>query len=115
MVANAAALGPVMEDCMNGLLDRHPSVKQARNRGLFGAFDIQRNRTGTFIGAVDAPMDPAMVEFKNALFKSGLFTMMRGHTVFTNPPLVITEDQLREGFALIDEALHILDARMDDA
>jgi taurine--2-oxoglutarate transaminase len=51
LVERAAALGPVMSACMDDLLAKHPSVKQARNRGLFGAFDVQRNRTGTFIGA----------------------------------------------------------------
>lgn len=114
LVENAARLGPVMTECMDELLDKHPSVKQARNRGLFGAFDVQRDHDGTFIGEVDAPLDPAMVDFKTQLLKSGLFTMMRGHTVFTNPPLVITESQLKEGFAIIDSALHILDDAMDD-
>ena len=30
---------------------------------------------------------------------------MRWHTFFTNPPLCVTEEQLREGFAMIDRAL----------
>eukprot|EP00036_Acanthoecidae_sp_10tr_P010347 CAMPEP_0182916022 /NCGR_PEP_ID=MMETSP0105_2-20130417/694_1 /TAXON_ID=81532 ORGANISM="Acanthoeca-like sp., Strain 10tr" /NCGR_SAMPLE_ID=MMETSP0105_2 /ASSEMBLY_ACC=CAM_ASM_000205 /LENGTH=502 /DNA_ID=CAMNT_0025052935 /DNA_START=22 /DNA_END=1530 /DNA_ORIENTATION=- len=115
LVARSAAMGPVMEECMNSLLENHPSVKQARCRGLFGAFDVQRDRVGTFIGEVDAPLDPAMAAFKAALMESGLFTMMRGHTVFTNPPLVISEDELREGFDIIDKALPILDDAMDDA
>jgi taurine--2-oxoglutarate transaminase len=39
----------------------------------------------------------------------GLFTFVRWHYFFTNPPLPITEGQLREGFAIIDRALEITD------
>jgi len=39
--------------------------------------------------------------------------MMRGHNLFTNPPLVITEQELAEGFGIIDEALHVVDGLME--
>ena len=34
----------------------------------------------------------------------------RWNTFFTNPPLTISEDELREGFAIIDKALEVTDA-----
>jgi taurine--2-oxoglutarate transaminase len=36
--------------------------------------------------------------------------MLHWNQVFTNPPLCITEEQLREGFAVIDRALDATDA-----
>jgi taurine--2-oxoglutarate transaminase len=36
--------------------------------------------------------------------------MQHWHQVFTNPPLGITEGELREGFAIIDKALEVTDA-----
>ena len=39
----------------------------------------------------------------------GLFTFVRWNYFFTNPPLSITEDELREGFAIIDRGLQITD------
>jgi taurine--2-oxoglutarate transaminase len=39
----------------------------------------------------------------------GLYTFVRWHTIMTNPPLCISEDELGEGFAIIDKALHIAD------
>jgi hypothetical protein len=39
----------------------------------------------------------------------GLFTMIRWNGIMTNPPLCITEDQLAEGFGIIDEALTLAD------
>ena len=41
--------------------------------------------------------------------KEGLYTLVRWNTFFTNPPLCITEKELREGFAIIDRALEITD------
>jgi taurine--2-oxoglutarate transaminase len=40
----------------------------------------------------------------------GLYTMQHWHQVFTNPPLCITEEQLREAFGIIDKALDETDA-----
>ena len=40
----------------------------------------------------------------------GLYTLVRWNKIFTNPPLTITEEELREGFAIIDAALDATDA-----
>jgi taurine--2-oxoglutarate transaminase len=39
----------------------------------------------------------------------GLYTMVANNSIHTNPPLCITEEQLGEGFAIIDGALDIAD------
>ena len=41
--------------------------------------------------------------------QEGLYTFVRWNTFFTNPPLCITEAELREAFAIIDKALDITD------
>jgi taurine--2-oxoglutarate transaminase len=48
--------------------------------------------------------------FVRRLKADGLYTMNHWNTFFTNPPLCITEAQLREGFAIIDAALEDTDA-----
>ncbi len=46
----------------------------------------------------------------NRFFRQeGLYTMVRWNTFFMNPPLVITEAELREAFAIVDRALEITD------
>ena len=55
-----------------------------------------------------------MAKFKQATLDAGMFTMMRGHTVFSNPPLIITPEQIQEGFAILDSCLGILDDAMED-
>jgi taurine--2-oxoglutarate transaminase len=39
----------------------------------------------------------------------GLYTIVRWNYFFTNPPLSITEAELREGFDIIDRALAAAD------
>jgi taurine--2-oxoglutarate transaminase len=39
----------------------------------------------------------------------GLYTFVRWNNFFTNPPLSISEDELRHGFAIIDRGLDITD------
>ena len=41
--------------------------------------------------------------------QEGLYTFVRWNTFFTNPPLCITEGELREAFAIIDRGLEITD------
>ena len=41
----------------------------------------------------------------------GLYTFVRWNTFFTNPPLTITEDELAEGFGIIDRGLSLLSGR----
>jgi taurine--2-oxoglutarate transaminase len=41
--------------------------------------------------------------------ENGLYTFVRWNTFFTNPPLCITEEQLREAFAIIDRGLSLVD------
>ena len=43
------------------------------------------------------------------LREHGLYTFVRWNTFFVNPPLTITEEQLREGLAIIDQGLAIAD------
>uniref|UniRef100_A0A7S4LDJ6 Aspartate aminotransferase family protein n=1 Tax=Eutreptiella gymnastica TaxID=73025 RepID=A0A7S4LDJ6_9EUGL len=114
LVGNAKRLEPVMIECMEAIAAKHPSVKQCRAMGLFGIFDIQKNRKGDFIADVIDPLPPAMAAFKKALYDDGLFTLARGHVFYTNPPLVITEEELRWGFSIIDKNLTILDEAMED-
>ena len=50
-----------------------------------------------------------MPQLNAYLREHGLYTFVRWNSVFVNPPLCITEEQLREGLAIIDGALAIAD------
>jgi taurine--2-oxoglutarate transaminase len=52
---------------------------------------------------------PEMIALGKFFRDNGLYTFVRWNYFFTNPPLSITEDELREGFDIIDRALAITD------
>jgi taurine---2-oxoglutarate transaminase len=110
MVGNAARLDPVMKELLAGLQARHPSVGTVRSIGLFGIFELVRSRETMEPMAPFNGSSPEMAALDAQLRADGLYTMLHWNQVFTNPPLCITEEQLREGFAVIDRALDATDA-----
>ena len=110
MVGNAARLDPVLKELLSGLQERHPSVGTVRSIGLFGVFELVRSRDTMEPMAPFNGSSPEMSALDAQLRADGLYTMLHWNQVFTNPPLCITEEQLREGFAVIDRALDATDA-----
>jgi taurine--2-oxoglutarate transaminase len=110
LVGNAARLGPVMASLHADLKARHPSVGAVRNIGLFGIVELIRNRETREPMAPFNASSPEMAALDARLKADGLYTMQHWDGFFTNPPLCITEEQLREAFAIIDAALEVTDA-----
>jgi taurine--2-oxoglutarate transaminase len=109
LIARARTVGEVMRGLYRDLEARHASVGAARCIGLFGAIEVVRDRAKRQPQAANGAPSAEMSAFMRFLREEGVYTMNRGHTFFTNPPLCITEDQLREGFEVIDRGLRILD------
>jgi taurine--2-oxoglutarate transaminase len=109
LIENAARLGPVMREHHERLAARHPSVGAHRNLGLFGVVDLVRSHDPW------TPMTPfngtseEMKAVGRHLREHGLYTMILNNSIHTNPPLLITPEQLAEGFDILDEALEISD------
>ena len=110
MIENAARLEKVMRREMDRLKAKHPSVKEGRCVGLFGMIDLRRNEKGDPLAPYNGS-HPAMNELARRFQEKGLFTFVRWSSFMCNPPLCITEEQLLEGFAIIDDCL----AATDDA
>ena len=108
MVENAARLEPVMRAEMENLARRHPSVLTHRNIGLFGIVELRKDSRGTPLAPYNGS-HPVMAKFNRALLDAGLYTICRWNNFMTNPPLCITERELREGFAILDRNLHLVD------
>jgi taurine--2-oxoglutarate transaminase len=91
------------------LAEKHPSVGATRAIGLFGVIELIRNRQTREPLAPFNGTSPEMAALAKFFRDQGLFTFVRWNYFFTNPPLSISEDELREGFAIIDRALEITD------
>ncbi len=109
LIERARKMGEVLARHHRELRERHPSVGWVRNLGLFGIVELVRDRStmeplAPFNGTSDE-----MKAIAERLAERGLYTMVRWNGIMTNPPLVISEEELAEGFAIIDEALELAD------
>lgn len=109
LVEKAKETGKVMADMMAELADRHPSIGDTRSIGLFGILELVRDRKTREPMAKFNQTSPEMTAFKNDLLEQGLFIYTHWHTLLLIPPLIITPEQLTEGFSMIDRALEITD------
>ena len=109
LIGNAARLDGVMRRHHEALAAKHPSVGAHRNLGLFGILDLVRSRDPwTPITPFNGTSDE-MKAIGKFLRDNGVYTMIANNSIHTNPPLCITEEQLAEGFDVIDRALDIAD------
>jgi taurine--2-oxoglutarate transaminase len=105
LIGNARRQGRVMTGLLNDLAARHPIVGAARNIGLFGIVELVKDQTSKAPLAPFGGTSDEMKKLGTIFREEGLYTFVRWHTFFTNPPLCITEAELREGFDIIDTAL----------
>jgi taurine---2-oxoglutarate transaminase len=109
LIEHSSQMGELMGAHHQALLRNHPSVGAVRNIGLFGVLELVRDRTTMEPMAPFNGTSDEMRAIDRYLLDHGVYTMVRWWDVMTNPPLCITEAQLDEGFAVINEALTIAD------
>jgi taurine--2-oxoglutarate transaminase len=109
LVERAAQTGEVLADMLAELVERHPSVGEVRSIGLFGVIELVRNRKTREPMAPFNSSSPEMTAIRRYLLDHGVFVYTHWHTILVIPPLIITPEELQEGFAVLDRALEISD------
>ena len=106
----------IVEPTLQGWLEKHPSIGEVRGQGLFWAVELVRSRETreplvpfNAAGADAAPMGA----FAAAAKKGGVWPFTHFNRMHVAPPLVITEDELVRGLAVLDEALDVADSYTD--
>ena len=109
LMGNATRMGARMREHHERLAAKHPSVGAHRNLGLFGILDLVRTRDPwTPLTPFNGTSDEMKAIGKH-LRDNGLYTMIANNSIHTNPPLCIDQDELAQGFEIIDAALDIAD------
>jgi taurine--2-oxoglutarate transaminase len=109
LIENARRMGEVMAEHHRALAAKHRSVGAVRNIGLFGIIELVRSHDPwTPLAGFNGTSDE-MKAVQRSLRAQGLFTMYHDNGIHTNPPLCVTEEQLAEGFGMIDRALELAD------
>jgi taurine--2-oxoglutarate transaminase len=109
LVEHSASLGPVLHKLLTDLGEVHPSIGEIRSLGLFGIIELVKDRKTREPIAPWNGSSPEMAALRKACLDQGLFVYTHWHTILIIPPLIISEEQLKEGFAIIDKALEITD------
>jgi taurine--2-oxoglutarate transaminase len=114
IVENARSLGTdVIGPELEKLKAKHPSIGDVRGLGVFWAIELVRNRETRKplvpfnAGGADAK---PMVEFANACKAKGLWPFVHFNRTHVAPPCNASADELREGIAILDEALSVADS-----
>jgi taurine--2-oxoglutarate transaminase len=101
-------IGPGLRD----LAERHPSIGEVRGLGVFWALELVRDRQTreplvpfNATGADAAPMN----DFAAACKQRGLWPFIHFNRTHVVPPCTTTADEVREGLAILDEALAVAD------
>ena len=110
LVQRAAGLGPDLKRMLTDLGEAHPSIGEGRSIGLFGILELVRDRKTKEPMTPWNGSSPEMAALKKYCLDNGLFLYTHWHTVLIIPPLIITEEQLKTGFEILDKALEISDA-----
>ena len=109
VVERVAKMGPVLKRMLSDLGEAHPSVGDVRSIGLFGIVELVKDRKTKEPMAPWNGSSPEMTALKKYCLDHGLFLYTHWHTVLIIPPLIITEEQLKEGMDVLDKALEITD------
>jgi len=113
IIEHARSLGTdVIGPSLRELAERHPSVGDVRGLGVFWAIELVRDRATREplvpFNASGADAKP-MAEFAAACKAGGLWPFTHFNRTHVVPPCTISEDELREGLAVIDAALEVTD------
>jgi taurine--2-oxoglutarate transaminase len=112
LIENAAAMGQYMNEKIELLIQKHPSIGDWRNTGLLGCLELVKNKE------TKEPMAPfnanaaemaVMNKVAAKIKELGMYTFVRWSYIFIAPPLCITKEQIDEGLEIISRAVTIAD------
>ncbi len=113
IVEHARSLGTdVIGPELAKLADKHPSVGEVRGLGVFWALELVRDRATREplvpFNASGADAKP-MAEFAAACRQRGLWPFVHFNRTHVVPPCTTSAAEIREGIAVLDEALEVAD------
>lgn len=108
IVGRVQDMAPLFEQCMKRIADRHPCIKQYRAIGLFGCFDVQ-DIAGCVPKLQHEPAHEAFYKYKKAYAENGLVGLHRYPHIHCAPPLIISQEELLDGFNRLERAITVLE------
>ena len=113
ILENVNKVGKVLGELLEDIKSKHACVGDVRYIGLFSSIELVKNKD-TKEPLVPYGKDPEgkMGKIIGALKAKGFMTYSHENMIFVSPPLIITEEQLREEMAKVDEVLATVDTEI---
>jgi taurine--2-oxoglutarate transaminase len=114
LIEHTHEMGLVLHRMLTDLGEQHPSIGEVRSIGLFGIIELVRNQK------TKEPLAPwnssslEMTALRKELLERGLFIYTHWHTLLIIPPLIITQEQLTDGFTILNAALSKIDKSVQE-
>jgi taurine--2-oxoglutarate transaminase len=116
LVENAREMGEYLTSELESLAERHPSVGERRGVGLHQGLELTKSETERvpFEDREDKVSSETTVldEVGAHALDDGVYFYTSVNTIVVTPPLTITEAEVDEAVAALDDALAISDAAM---
>jgi taurine--2-oxoglutarate transaminase len=114
IVENSRVLGMKLMAELEKMKQQHPSIGDVRGLGLFAAIEFvkdRKTREPVVPWTVEnyEKKNPTMSAILTQMKSEGVTGYNRWNVLFIAPPLCITEEQLMQGLAVMDKAIHIMD------
>lgn len=110
IVEHARAIGEtVLGPGLRELQERHPVIGEVRGLGVFWALELVKDRATREMLAPYGGTSPAMSELVSECKKRGLMPFTNFNRMHVVPPCTVTEAEAKEGLAIIDEVLAVVD------
>jgi len=117
LMENSRDLGKVLHAELEQMQQRHPCIGDVRCKGLFACLELVKNReTKEPIAPYNAKGEAAALTKKitGMLAAKGVVAPLRWMFLPISPPLCITEEELKQGLAVVDEVLGEVDAMVEE-
>lgn len=110
ILGNVNRVGKVLGETLEAMKEKHRCVGDVRYIGLFSSVELVKDKK-TKEPWVVYGKDPEgkMGRVCKLLRERGFMTYSHENMIFISPPLIITEAQMREELAKVEEVLSVLD------
>ena len=118
LVERARELGPYVEEKLNALKAKHPSIGEVRGLGLFWGVELVKNKQtkvpfNTFREKIEGK--PLVVDqIAGKMLAAGVTIQAWVSHFVIAPPLIIEKSEIDAGIAALDDALSIADALVEN-
>jgi taurine--2-oxoglutarate transaminase len=110
VVENAKAIGEtVIGPALREMAERHPVIGEVRGLGVFWAVELVSNRATKEPLAPYGGTSPAMNQLVAEAKARGLMPFTNFNRLHVVPPCIVTEAEAKEGLAILDEVLTVVD------